>query len=505
MAKLTVRDISLQGTFTVDILQKLSLKAAVNNHAVLKYSGIIDNIRGLRLVEQETAGQKMRLYLEDKLVFCGTVTTVEVSEENSMFYLSVSCFDNTCLIDIAPHHRSFQNVGTTYAEMLEQVYNDCGSASIITINGKEAIGLPILQYGETDWQFTLRMAGKLGTLVVPNLASENAQAAFGFPKGNRFTITTTRYLIERRNVQYIRRDEEYTDTHFQDFLQYSVCDDRVFSLGDRIEICGYSLAVTELFFSLNSGMLENEYVLGTERGFCQPLCCNERQAGITLPGTVLAASGQTVKLHLDIDEKQDAGCAFNFPYAPQTNNGMYCMPEVGTRVMLRWNSEQDGDAVGVHCCRENGQECEELGNYNNRYLTTDDGKRLAMLPEALLFSGGSNRVKVTNSSGIGVQTANEVTLSAGNNIRLSSRLKVIFVTPEQLKIVKSGVKSGIDVSGGQMHVLSKKVTVHGDLSKKIVEKAPVIKRKAVIVNNGLITKTAGLVPAAGGKIQDGRK
>lgn len=498
MAKYTAPDIILSGTFEVDQLLEFNLTAAVNQHAILQYIGIVDGLAAIEMVEKQISGQKMKVEIDGSLIFCGPVLSVTVSEQNNLTYLSVVCRDNSHLIDLDPLRRSFQNVHMKYAAMLEQIYAEADNASVITVRGTDReIEKPLLQYNETDWAYTIRMAGHLGTVVVPNLTAQNAQVSFGMPKGKNYRINTTEYLVERRGLSYIRKDRDYPDTHYADFLQYSTKDDRVFALGDKINIQGNTISVVELTLQLTNGMLENNYTLGSERAFCVKYHLNEKQAGLCLEGRVLDTREEVLKLHLDIDQKQDKSTAFEFEYSPQTNNGMYCMPQIGTKAMLRWKSAQDGDAVAIHCVRTNGQTCGELQNYHKRYFTTEFGKRLAMFPEVLYFKGGTNAVREEDDSGFKIKTEKKILIKAEGLIRIHSKKKVVFDTPEQLKATKTGVISGIDVSGGQMHFKSSKVIVHGNLGKPKVAPKQAQRILPITINAKLAAATAGMVPVSG--------
>lgn len=490
MAKYSAADISLQGAFGVERLRTLSLEAGVNRHGVLTYSGYIEEASGIALVERRAQGEQMTLEIGGTPVFRGQISSVEANKENGLLLLAVSCVSSSKLTDLTPHSRSFQDVRMSYGEMLERVYQAADDASIITPGGDCRIGAPLLQYQETDWAYTLRMAGRIGAAVVPNLTAQGAQVSFGLPKGNRYTVSPaeTEYMIQRRNMHYIRSNLEYDDTRYKDFLQYTIRDSRLFRLGDRITIQDEELSVVELRIWMESGLVESEYLLGRERAFCAPRRNNEIQAGLTLSGTVLDTEGQTVKVHLDIDEEQEKSKAYSFPYAPQTNNGMYCMPQIGTKVMLRWKSAQDGDAAAIHCIRTNG-----MGDYHCRYFTTEFGKQLAMLPAALSFSGDTSSIKLQDSRGIAVKTSGHISLKAAKLLKIHSLKRVVMKTPELMKFSKAGTDAAIDVSGGNMHLHAPKVFVHGNLNGRVLPAKPVYKRPLRMISAQLIAAATGMI------------
>lgn len=257
---------------------------------------------------------------------------------------------------------------------------------------------------------------------------------------------------------------------------------------------GDELAVVQLSYTLNGDELIAQYLLGTEEEFCVPPLYNQKQAGLSLPGVVLSASGQTAKLHLDIDERQDEEGAYSFSYAPQTNNGMYSMPQVGAKAVLRWNSAVDGDAMIVHSIHTGGA----FGDYLNRSFTTEFGKQMAMFPSLLSFAGDGNSLALNDSGGVTVKTGHKLVLRSQGLLSIRSKKKLIFKTPEQLKMLKPGKKvSGIDVRGGQMHMKSLRVVVCGDPSKKKLPAKPPIVSNVKSVNLAVLQAANGMLPMTG--------
>ncbi len=73
---------------------------------------------------------------------------------------------------------------------------------------------------------------------------------------------------------------------------------------------------------------------------------------------------------MQMDEEQRKEEAYDFPWLPITGNLLYCMPEVGTKVALRFAEGKEEKPMVVYNLRENGKTCKELGDCNSRYLTT---------------------------------------------------------------------------------------------------------------------------------------
>ena len=55
--------------------------------------------------------------------------------------------------------RSFQDVGQTYSEVAQRVASGHPNGAVIpTVGLDKPLGVPVIQYRETDWEFLKRMA-----------------------------------------------------------------------------------------------------------------------------------------------------------------------------------------------------------------------------------------------------------------------------------------------------------------------------------------------------------
>ena len=92
-------------------------------------------------------------------------------------------------MDQVKRSRSFQNVGQTYSEVAQRVASGCENGAVIpTVGLDKPLGVPVIQYRETDWEFLKRMASWCGGVVVPETHYAYPRIWFGFPE-RAFTCT----------------------------------------------------------------------------------------------------------------------------------------------------------------------------------------------------------------------------------------------------------------------------------------------------------------------------
>ena len=108
--------------------------------------------------------------------------------------------------------------------------------------------------------------------------------------------------------------------HDTDFFYYEVKIHEKMDIGDKIEFKQKNFYVNQFKAELHKGDLIYKYRFCRNKGIWVGKIYNENIKGASIEGKVLEVSGETVKLHLNIDENQDPSKATWFYYAPPTGN-----------------------------------------------------------------------------------------------------------------------------------------------------------------------------------------
>ena len=162
-----------------------------------------------------------------------------------------------------------------------------------------------------------------------------------------------------------------------------------------------------------------------------------------LTGRVLETKQELVRLHLDMDREQDASKAYWFPWRPITGNLLYCMPEKGTKAGLYITGGEERTAEVVYSIRENGEECSELADANDRYLTTDHEKRMYLKPSEMglaNLAGNNAEVGIEDGKQLKVKTVNRISIQAKGQVELKGK-KVTVMTPKEVTLVRKDILS----------------------------------------------------------------
>lgn len=491
MACYTMDEVKIVGAYTIDKILDLSMEISVNSHGKLTYSGIISEDLARKYIQQDADSQVIKVSLLDDLEFCGYPQVIVTEHRDGNCYLHVTLVTSTQLLDIDVCNRFFQDVSQTYENIINEAFTDSGQGGIIAIRGKTKIKKPILQYRETDWNFILRMASRLGTIIVPNVISPEPQITLGVPKRSiKNENNKTSYSINRNPDEYRRKTlvDEYYGKRFghhyaekrkgytlidclgyKNFLCYRMKSEHRYKLGDSVNIDGKVLTVTQKRLKYTQGQLQEVYILGHEQEFAVPFHHNSNIAGLELVGTVCECSGKELQLLLDIDAKRKRYRKTWFSYSPPTNNGMYSMPLENEKVMLQWQSEFDHEALVVRPDRKNGSGMPPP----QRHFLTEHDNHLMMVSGKVEYTNPVGSMKWLASNGFDVTTVKNVDINAGKDVHVTSQAQIQVFSPERITACKSGVESSIDMISNELHIKAvKKVKARSNANQYKKTKLP---------------------------------
>ena len=439
-------EISIDSIFNFVLINRIVLTGAANNHTKVVIRGIIDNSGRHDILYKSLADEKIYIdFLDGKRIFGGILRDVRITEQAELVTIDLTCVGGSYLMDIAPQKRSYQDVDASYHAVLRSACSSVEDSSVISCKGNDIKTLtPIFQYNETLWGLTCRLAGHLKTVIFPNDLIPFPQVLVGIPERRAIPIPSdAKYTIGRNE-----RGSIYCVYRTSDHL----------SLGDTVHFLNLELVVMEKLSVYENNAFDNTYILGDELGFSIKRY-NLPLSGLALKGTVLDTKGEMLKVHLDIDAEQEVSKACWFHFAPQGGNVMHTMPQHGTKVMLRFNTDSDDSAMATECYRENGSTCKELSDYNYRYYTTEYKKRMAMFPDKVFFAGGSNVAELNDATGIGIKTGRKTHIEAGGPLELHAKRKLTIHTPAHIYMTKPNTDSVIDLAGNEINIDSSNTRV----------------------------------------------
>ena len=302
---------------------------------------------------------------------------------------------------------------------------------------------PLIQYQETDYKFLKRILSHLQGKITPESSVFGGGICFyaGVREGNGIgNIDLNQYIhtilpFRDRNRMDISRKKQQ--------IGYEIFDMDFMEIGDILQVQGRNLYIMESQSVLADNMLNCTCKVFPKECFEAEKLPADTLRGTVITGTVLETGQEKVKLHLDIDKEQAKEDAYPFSWKPITGNLFYCMPETGTKAVLYFDKNDEDDTRVIYNIRTNGEECGELADYNDRYFTTDDRKRMYLKPSemGLLNMEEQNaEIAIKDASLLNMKTNNQISILAEGQVELKGK-EVICTAPKEATLVRKNLLS----------------------------------------------------------------
>lgn len=456
--------------FALERILELEYVKTINDHAKLYVRGVLKEGEEDSLIAQQWDEMPVKLTQAGVTLFCGVASDVGVVCENGVYYLEAEALSWTVKLDRVEKKRSFQEHGRGYDSIVNQIAAEFGGSAKCVAPAKQVRNL-LLQYRETDWEFLKRLASHSNSVLVPDPTQEKPAFSFGVADGKSYVEETAKADFSiRKNVARYRQLSQSEEISYQeeDAIEYTIRTEfATLEIGDQVSVRGKSLYVREVRMSLKGSVLLCTCVATTKQGIAAPKMSHPHISGLTLTGEVLKIINYTLKVHLSIDESQDEGTAYQFPYATgyttEGDTGWYMMPEEGDSVEIVFPTEDENDAYAAQSVRRG--ETDRTNDPNIKYIRTVYGIEIQMNKSEIVITSDDwlTFMDLTKKNGILIFTINDVNVMSAKSITLSTLKNISmfckgdFYLQAGKKIMMNAMKS-IDIANktNSMHMDPKK-------------------------------------------------
>jgi len=401
-------------------IREVKVRKAVNEHATFLIRGHVSEGNDIYVL-RNSASQGVKFTASDptegqKEIFSGIISDIDIHTENDMSILTVSVVSRSALMDIDLKTRTFQDESMTYQNVTERMSTQGDSFNLLwPMDGDRPIGSMAVQYKETDWEYAKRLAGRLGTVVVPDYLLDEPFISIGMTKRPVQTgIDVISYSIKKGTSEY-RAYQPHGSYSERDAISYVVKSRDIFDLCDGIPFMGQSLFVYAIDTRYEGNQLVHYYTLKEQSGFYTNKLVNENIIGATLSGTVKDVKQDTVQVNIkgDVGQTQHKWFPYATPFTQPDGYGWYFMPEIGDEIRLQFPSEQEHDAYvssAAHVTHGNRMDP------NVKYIRTINEQVIQFCPERILINDGSgSSVIIDKNQGISMSTDKMINLNAQAN------------------------------------------------------------------------------------------
>ena len=424
-------------------------------------------------------------------LFYGCVLGASLQQDNAYSYVVLKLSSTSRLIDITRRNKTYQNTAQTYGQIIQK--NIADTADLHMMVSDRAIGTLIMQYGETDWEFALRMASKLGAPLITNLSSQRAQIYMGLPPSSRTIAEDSLFFSYGSDSS---QNGAASGGMAQDFAGEIVQSYAYGYLGDTLSFNGKSSVIKAVRARLCDGILQMEYGLlaggaaagagggsaggsgaggfggatgkaasGSSgsaggSGLAPADSGNTQASGKMMKGKVQAVSGDKVQVFLtSVDKEYDAGGTWWFPYSTtyssSDGSGWYCMPEVGDEVLVFFPSGNEGEAFAASSVCASPP-----SNPKNKSWKAPGGKEILLTDEGMYIigKGGKIYLNLTDEKGIEIHSDKDINISSEANVKILSSAEVNIVAKNQVII---GTEDAyLDITQGSATLAASQVLIN---------------------------------------------
>ncbi|MGG4147601.1 contractile injection system protein, VgrG/Pvc8 family [Paenibacillus algorifonticola] len=455
-------------------LHELEVVKSVNDHAYLRFSGVIHEEKKDSYVNQTTAQTPVKVLLKDKetgkdeMLFSGFVLDVEVKAVRGIYYIEVKAVSYTYLLDVKRNKRSFQNPKLTYSGLVDAVISHYSKADCIDAASQgQAIQTIVMQYEETDWQFLKRIASRFYTVLVA--AAEMSAPCFflGLPEGqDKGKLVAKHYTAKKRVSEYqyaVENDVPGIDD--QDYTVYEVESERLLVPGNEVLFKARKLVVGRAVSCMKNSILTHTYQLFPRKGLRQKKEYNQAIIGASIQATVVKINKDTVRAKLDMDDQEDPNTDYWFPYstiyASEGNTGWYCMPEENDNIRIYFPSskEEEGYAISsvkrgaASDAKSSGSSSGSAGasgstgagaalravvpvaasggakddgsdwmsNSDRKSFRTKYGKEIVLEPHQIVIQAAGMAIVISDAQGIQITSDQNISINAGGSMMMKAK------------------------------------------------------------------------------------
>lgn len=465
MQNITFQNISISGIPYNKILQ-VNIAHNVGEHA---YAGLeleVAKATGADFIKRadESIGVTINTSAEGQhpVLFAGYIQNISLQEMSDYSVLNVNLISASYKLDIQKKQRSFQNTQSTYGDIMEQAAE--GKATITVTASDKATNGFVMQYSETDWTFIKRMASQLQAPIFVNIDSFVPMIFVGTPvRIGQFSYTTTNMMsssafMPNKSTPLMNPSFAFGKKTTEAAAATNSVQNEIYSyIGEKMNVNGVNYTIGSVSCSMELGVLQCSYGLGTGDNFKCVVSTNNQLAGRMFMGEVKAVKGDQVKVHFTgLDDSYDEGGDKWFPYSTayssSDGSGFYCMPEEGDTVRVFIPSNNENDAFVASSVNSNPQSNTRDKSWKapggKEILLADDGIYIICEGEKIYINLSTDKgIEIHSDKPINITSDADVIMQAGGEIRMTAKTCInlavgnssVYIDNAQIQMGAEGV------------------------------------------------------------------
>lgn len=443
------KDITISIPVKVKKITDLKIVQKCNEHAFAEITAVLEE--GQKLEDIYSMNEKTNVTLFDKksVLFSGVLMNLQISMIQDICTVVLFVKSYTVFMDLKKRKRSFQYKQNKYQSILEQIIKTEYKGDFIdTASSGKTQNRVIIQYDETDWEFLLRVASQLNTVVIPDILCSKPNMWIGLPNGEAHQQQYYHYKITRDTDKYMIQKLNYEEKSLLDFTYLEVQTEQNYALGDILYHQHSPFVIIEKEMNLKQGKMLCQYKICKKESVFTNIFYNKTLRGLSIDAKVLDVKQDYVKLHLCIDEKQDIEQChwfqYNTPYAAEGQTGFYIMPQIGDSVKLYIPKEDETQAYVTMVNRKDAKQNEKIKDTTIKRFGTIHNNEMILSPNSIDFIASEQNcsVNMNYSDGIVLTGTENIKINTDNLMQFEAN-KIVIQAKD--RIIASTSKANIVV------------------------------------------------------------
>lgn len=423
-----------------------------NNHGranvllrMLNNSDPVNEIRNLEdkmiSIKSKTAG----------ILFKGYVESAQAIVYKNDSALELKLVTTSIMMDKEYKSYSFQKDDKKLCDIIyEAVKDDGGICEYIdnTVENEKIVN-PVIRYEESAWVFVNRIASRYWMPVFVDEMADKPTVRVGIKgegsaSSSDFLTKSIKKKVVVENYLYRSRGDKKANVKIDDYKLIEINSYANYKIGMSASYKDISGIILSKRAYIDKGELVFTYVIGDPKIYAQRPSYNRKLHGRCLEGKVVKCENENIKLQLDIDKNADKvkseSDLFFFPWQPEIGNLVYTMPEKDTVVSLYVGEKDEGNAIVINNLRKN--KGKDIDKPENRYFTTDSGKRMYYAKDEMGFSNdgknqGKTYLNMKDSSGINFETDKIICIQADGKVAIKSKSDMTLSAKKRINLLSS--------------------------------------------------------------------
>ncbi|WXR61442.1 hypothetical protein WG909_14225 [Peptostreptococcaceae bacterium AGR-M142] len=443
MGSFKFNDIEIESPYDIVSVLDIKMNHGVNMHSTLYLKLICEEYNDFQIFIKTNTKDFIKLSKFDNVIFNGLIESFEVSRKGNLYTLEIKAISATALLDSKVESRSFQDINMLYSSVISTTISNIPQTIFAFNLMDKKIQEPLVQYNETAWEFLKRLASHFDSVLVCDIKDNKPRFYFGFNKKSTISIPQDLFYKANKDIESLNLSiEQLMDT---DLFYHEVKTKEMYDLQDEVYFKNKKLYISHIKAEFIKSELIFTYRFSRINGVRQNKIYNENIKGASLEGKVIDSKDEFVKLHLNIDKKQDKATAHWFKVGPISNNVFYLMFEKNTFARLYFPSNKEVEAEVKNSVRKNGSTCSLTKVPQNRYLTTKNNNQMSLKPSSIEFKSNTNLqlgILLEDPMGAKFYSHKNIKFDAVNDIRFYTKKNINIIALVYIRIcVPSSMQS----------------------------------------------------------------